>query len=62
MSVRSVRRFCVRFHARNCYKATVETESAKRAIAKAQKLWQSGSVESFTPYSGETDAWDAEPA
>jgi hypothetical protein len=61
MSKRSIRRFCVRFYASNCYKVTVAAKSAKRAIAKAQKLWQSGSVESFTPYAGDTDAWDAEP-
>jgi hypothetical protein len=40
---------------------TVAAKSANRAIAKAQRLWQSGSVESFTPYAGDTDAWDAEP-
>jgi hypothetical protein len=52
--------FSVRLRVGHCFGLTVRAKSAEQAIAKAQKLWRAGSVESFTFYPQQTDTWSAE--
>jgi hypothetical protein len=55
----SLTSFDVRFLATTGYKVTVMARSEERAIAKAQKLWETKGDEPFTPWSGHTDGWEA---
>lgn len=55
----STKRFRVTFMETDCYKIVLEAKSARRAVAKAQKLW-ADSADGFTCFAGDTDAWDAE--
>jgi hypothetical protein len=55
---RPIYRVC--FMETTCYKTSVRARTEQHAIRLAKRRWFYGSNKSFTPYSGETDAWDAE--